>query len=146
MAATAVISRTERSHPVLWVTRSRIRVNRTATAWLVRYDRCSFEALADEYRPGDVALGKLALIVHAADLPDVPRQKPQESASTFDTISLTRHRRSPSPAHTLGVEEAAGLRAISQGFPLVAHSDHDTLERSGFLYDALYASLRGKAQ
>jgi hypothetical protein len=187
MAATAVISRTERSHPVLWVTRSRIRVNRTATAWLVRrfidpeaafcfvelgdvarvqrdrgaigfdapgaryphqdrYGRCSFEALADEYRPGDVALGKLALIVHAADLPDVPRQKPQESASTFATISLTRHRGSPSPAHTLGVEEAAGLRAISQGFPLVAHSDHDTLERSGFLYDALYASLRGKAQ
>jgi hypothetical protein len=33
------------------------------------------------------------------------------------------------------------LRAISRGFPFVAHSDHETLERSAFLYDALYASL-----
>ena len=83
---------------MLWVTRHRIRVNRTATAWLVRrfidpeatfcfvdpsevariqsergaigfdapgaryphqdsHGRCSFKALAEEYCPGDAALG-----------------------------------------------------------------------------------------
>jgi hypothetical protein len=34
------------------------------------------------------------------------------------------------------------LRAISRGFPLVAHHDDDTVERASFLYDALYAALR----
>ena len=38
--------------------------------------------------------------------------------------------------------ESAGLRAISDGFPLVARDDQETLERAAFLYDALYASLR----
>jgi len=38
--------------------------------------------------------------------------------------------------------EAAGLLAISQGFPLVARDDLDTVERASFLYDALYAFLQ----
>lgn len=112
-----------------WVTRPRMRVNRTATAWLIRrfvdpdatfifveperiaavqreqgakgFDapeatyphrdadgRCSFEALALEHRPDDAALRALARIVRAADFPD-------ETASSL---------------------EAAGLRAICQGF------------------------------
>ena len=40
------------------------------------------------------------------------------------------------------VPEAAGLLAISQGFPLVARDDLDTVERASFLYDALYAFLQ----
>jgi hypothetical protein len=40
------------------------------------------------------------------------------------------------------VLDAAGLRTIARGFPLVAADDHETLERSAFLYDALHASLR----
>jgi hypothetical protein len=140
---------------MLWVTRSKIRVNRAATGWLVRrfvdpdatfrfvdpaevariqaedgaigFDapgaryphedasgRCSFEALVEEHRPGDGALRKLARIVHCADFPE----------------ELTL------------VPESTGLRAISQGFPLIAADDQETLERSAFLYDALYASLR----
>src|SRR2546421_10808948 len=135
-----------------WVTRRGIKVNRTATAWLVRrfvdpeatfafvdaaevaavqeregalgFDapgatyphedargRCSFEALVDEHHPGDAALVALARIVGAADLPG----------------------RDPTP-------EAAGLRAIAFGFPLVARDDQDTVERSAFLYDSLYAA------
>jgi hypothetical protein len=38
----------------------------------------------------------------------------------------------------VGDEEAQ----ISDGFPLVAGNDHETVERAAFLYDALYASLR----
>lgn len=138
-----------------WVTKRRIKVNRAATAWLIRrfidpgarilfvepeevaavqeregakgFDapgatyphadargRCSFEALVEEHCAGDTALTVLARIVHGADF--------------RDQLSLT--------------PESAGLRAISDGFPLVARDDRETVERASFLYDALYASLR----
>jgi hypothetical protein len=140
-----------------WVTRPRIRVNRTATAWLVRrfidraatfefiepdriatveretgaigFDapgaqyphkdeegRCSFEALVDEFCSSDLALRRLALIIKSADF--------------ADQIDRTA--------------EGAGLRAVSRGFPLVSRDDHETIERSAFLYDALYASLQAE--
>lgn len=138
-----------------WVTRKRIHVNRTATAWLVarfldrsaeilfvepsevagiqeqetatgfdapgaRYldrderGRCSFEALVEEHRPADAALGLLAKIVHGADFPE--------------EIAIT--------------PESAGLWAISQGFTDVAADDPDIVERASFLYDSLYAHLQ----
>ena len=137
-----------------WVTRARPRVNRTATAWLIRrfvdpeaeilfvapeqvagveqregaigFDapgarsphrdaqgRCSFEALAEEHRPGDAALRRLARIVHGADFADEVHATP----------------------------ESAGLRAISHGFPLVAERDEEIVAKAAFLYDALYAAL-----
>jgi hypothetical protein len=140
-----------------WVTRRGIRVNRAATAWLVRrfvdpeavflfvepdrvaeverregavgFDapgaryphkdargRCSFEVLAEENAPGDEALAKLARIVRSADFPEEVSLEP----------------------------EAAGLRAVSRGFPLVARDDHETVERAAFLYDALYAGLQAE--
>jgi hypothetical protein len=138
-----------------WVTRKQIRVNRVATAWLIRrfidseaefifvepeevaevqrrvgakgFDapgatypqkdekgRCSFEALVDEFCSNDPVLKQIARIVRGADF--------------AEDIDLTK--------------ESAGLRAISQGFPLVAKDDYDTLEKASFLYDALYASLK----
>lgn len=138
-----------------WVTRLRPRVNRAATAWLIRrfvdptaeilfvepaavagiqeregaigFDApgakyphqdirgcCSFEALAEKYRPDDAALQALGRIVHGADFSDEVHVTP----------------------------ESAGLRVISHGFPLVAKEDHEIVERASFLYDALYASLR----
>ena len=138
-----------------WVTKKRIKVNRAATSWLIRrfidsearilfvdphevaevqererakgFDapgatyphqdargRCSFEALVDEHCAHDPALVALARIVRGADF--------------RDQIDITR--------------ESSGLRAISDGFPLVARDDHETVERAAFLYDALYASLR----
>ncbi len=75
--------------------------------------RCSFEALVDEYHPGDAALHALAQIVRGADFADQVGSRP----------------------------ESAGLRAISHGFPLVARDDHETVEKVSFLYDALYAFL-----
>src|ERR1700693_3130809 len=115
-----------------WVTRKQIRVNRVATAWLIRrfidppaefifvepdrvaeeqvrlgamgFDapgatyphkdsqgRCSFEALVDEYCSDDPVLQEIVRVVRGADFPD--------------EIDLTK--------------ESAGIRAISQGFPLV---------------------------
>jgi hypothetical protein len=105
--------------------------------------RCSFESLVQEHRPGDRALQELARIVHGADFPEerIPDQ-PQRGRlrmGTLDTVSQVNQ-----TCHALlrAVPEAAGLRAISHGFPLVAASDEETLQRSAFLYDALYASLQ----
>ena len=141
-----------------WVTRRHIKVNRTATAWLIRrfidpgatilfvgpervgeiqreedatgFDapgatyphqdaagRCSFEALVAEHCADNPALVALARIVRGADFPDQIKIAP----------------------------ESVGLRAISDGFPLVARDDHETLEKAAFLYDALYATLRERA-
>jgi hypothetical protein len=173
---------------MLWVTRSKIRVNRAATGWLVRrfidpgasfrfveptevarvqadygaigFDapgaryphkdargRCSFEALAQEYRPGDGALRQLAGIVHWADFlvetAGSGGSRPQDVLNgTGDTISLVAGIRSLCPT-PVAPPEAVGLRAIARGFPLVAADDQEALERSAFLYDALYASIRG---
>ena len=169
---------------MLWVTRTKIRVNRAATGWLVRrfidrdasfrfvaaadvaqfqathgaigFDapgaryphqdsrgRCSFEMLVDQYLPGDSALRKLADIVHGADFPtETILTGPEQSRASWDTISLVPSVRCLSP-RPLRPPEAVGLRAISSGFPLVAADDQETLERSAFLYDALYASIRG---
>ena len=137
-----------------WVTRKRIQVNRAATAWLIRrfidpqaelifvdpdqvadvqategalgFDapgaryphqdergRCSFEALVEEYCASDPALMDLALIIHGADLKELD-----------------------------AAPECRGLLAISRGFPLVALDDRETMEKTAFLYDALYASLK----
>jgi len=37
---------------------------------------------------------------------------------------------------------ARGLALISHGFPLITKNDHETAQLAGFLYDALYASLK----
>jgi hypothetical protein len=169
---------------MLWVTRHHIRVNRAATAWLVRrfvdpaasfqfvepdhvaevqqeqgatgFDapgaryphkdalgRCSFEALVDEYCRDDAALVELARLVHLADFPAECRlpsaDGPVPPLGTLDIVS-------PVPQSRLGpislIAEAIGLRTISRGFPLIAADDHETVSRTGFLYDALYASLQ----
>jgi len=140
-----------------WVTRKNIRVNRVATAWLIRrfidpeaefifvapdqvaevqtqqgargFDapaatyphkdaqgRCSFEALVDEYCADDPVLKQIGQTVRGADFPEA--------------IDLTK--------------ESAGIRAISQGFPLVARDDAETVKKAAFLYDALHAALNPK--
>lgn len=140
-----------------WVTRKNIRVNRVATAWLIRrfidpqaefifvepdevarvqseqsakgFDapgasyphkdengRCSFEALVEEFCATEPVLKQIARMVRGADFAEAG--------------DLTR--------------ESAGIRAISQGFPLVTNDDRETLEKASFLYDALYAALQAE--
>lgn len=137
-----------------WVTSRKIKINRAATAWLIRRfidpdaeflfvmagdvaaeaarvggegfhapgvrypardanGRTPFEALVEERCGDDAALRRMALIVRDADVPRVD-----------------------------GVPEAAGVRLITEAFPLVATDDHETVARSAFLYDAMYAALR----
>jgi hypothetical protein len=77
-----------------------------------RNDKCTFEVLIDDYGLGvDLALVRLARIVHAADI-----------ASDRDS----------DPA-------GPGLLAIGLGGLEVESNDHRLLERASFVYDALYA-------
>ncbi len=76
-----------------------------------RDGRCTFEVLIDDFGLDDAALGRLARIVHAADI-----------ATELDT----------DPA-------GPGLLAIGLGGLDVESDDHRLLERAGFVYDALYA-------
>jgi hypothetical protein len=137
-----------------WVTSRKIKINRAATAWLIRrfidpgatlvfvnpadvvtearrlggisfhapgadypardgQGRIPFEALVQERCADDPALKRMAAIVKDADVP----------------------RADEAP-------EAAGVRLITGAFPLVASDDDETLERSAFLYDAMYAALQ----
>ena len=137
-----------------WVTSRKIKINRAATAWLIRRfidpeavfvfvspgdvaaeaqrlggvgfhapgttypardggGRTPFEALVEERCAEDAALRRMSVIVRDADVPRAGE-----------------------------VPEAAGLRLITGAFPLVATDDDETVARSAFLYDAMYAALR----
>ena len=75
-----------------------------------RGERCTFEAILEDYKLDDPALLRLALIVRAADV------KGQEHAAP----------------------EGAGLRAIAQGFARLGLSDDARLTHQFPIYDALY--------
>jgi hypothetical protein len=134
-----------------WVTRRNAGVDRIACPWLIRrfidseaeflyvdpkdvsrvarendavpYDvegvqlghvdgRCSFESILLKYGLDDLALGRLGAIVHGADIEADLRKSP----------------------------ESAGLKAIATGFrKLYGDRDHEKLEASMLMYDALYA-------
>ncbi len=134
-----------------WVTRERVKVDRVACPWLIkkfvdpaaeflfvpadqvaivaqreramafdvpgaelghRQGQCSFEAIVAKYRMTDPAIQLLAQIVHGADVDQ----------------------------NLYGRPEAAGLRAIAEGFrSLGFKDDHEILAKEFIVYDALYA-------
>ena len=138
-----------------WVTRRQIRVNRAATAWLVR----RFVDPAAEFlfvEPEEVARVELETGAIGFDAPGArDPHKDERGRCSFEALvdercsadaalrRLARIVRSADFSEELALTpEGAGLRAISRGFPLVSRDDHETVERAAFLYDALYASLR----
>ena len=79
-----------------------------------RGERCTFEAILEDYKLTDPALHRLAPIVRGADV------KGQEQVSP----------------------ESLGLRAIAQGFALTGISDEERLTREFPVYNALYEYVR----
>ena len=79
-----------------------------------RGERCSFEAILEDYKLADPALARLALIVRAADV------KGQEHVAP----------------------EGLGLRALAEGFALSGIPDEERLARQFPVYDALYEYAR----
>ena len=83
-----------------------------------RGERCTFEAIIEDYKISDPALRRLALIVRAADI------KGQEQAAP----------------------EGIGLRSIAEGFAAMGLSDEERLARQFPVYDALYEHARRQQQ
>jgi len=83
-----------------------------------RGDRCTFEAILEDYQLHDPALQRLGLIVRAADV------RGQEHAAP----------------------EGLGLRAMAQGFALLGIPDEERLARQFPVYDALYEFARRQLQ
>jgi hypothetical protein len=134
-----------------WITREHVKVDRVACPWLIRkfvdpeaqflfvpaadvpetaeregaipFDvqgvelghaegKCSFEAIVEKHQIRDPAIRLLAQIVHGADV----------SQDLY------------------GRPEAAGLKAIAEGFRhLGLKDDHEILTNEFIVYDALYA-------
>jgi hypothetical protein len=82
-----------------------------------RGDRCTFEAILEDYKLTEPALERLGLIVRAADV------KGQEHVAA----------------------EGLGLRAVAEGFARMGISDEERLARQFPLYDALYEYARHQA-
>jgi len=138
-----------------WITRKRIHVNRTATAWLVRrFLDPAAEILFVE--PEQVAPWARHHEAVSFDAPGAryPHQDRQGRCS-FEQLVDERLAGDPAlvrlarivhgadfPEEMAIARESAGLWAISQGFTLVSQDDHEIVERAAFLYDSLYAHLR----
>ena len=83
-----------------------------------RGERCTFEAILEDYKLADPALQRLALIVRGADV------NGQEHVSP----------------------ESLGLRAIAHGFALTGISDEKRLALEFPMYDALYEYARQQSE
>jgi hypothetical protein len=79
-----------------------------------RGQRCTFEAIIEDYKLSDPSLQRLALIVRAADI------KGQEHVAP----------------------EGIGLRSIAEGFAAMGLPDEERLARQFPIYDALYEHAR----
>ena len=79
-----------------------------------RGERCTFEAIIEDYQLTETGLNLLALIVRAADI------KGQEHVAP----------------------EGLGLRAIADGCQAMGLSDEERLEKQFPMYDALFAYCR----
>ena len=79
-----------------------------------RGDRCTFEAILEDFKLTDPALERLGRIVRAADV------KGQEHVAP----------------------EGLGLRAVAEGFAALGISDEERLTREFPMYDALYEYAR----
>lgn len=137
-----------------WVTRENIRVNRTATCWLIRR---FIDPLAEFIfvSPNDVSSVQAEQNAIGFDGPNATYPHKNESglcsfaalveerfSDNEVLIEIARIVQAADFRDQLDAHPAArGLQLISHGFPLVTKDDYETAERAAFLYDALYASI-----
>ena len=138
-----------------WITRERIRVNRTATCWLIRrfLDKEAEILFVPAERVASLqdVTGATGFDAPGATYPH------QDSEGMCSFAALVRERLAHDPVllEMARIVQAAdikgqlddhpaapGLQLISRGFPLVSSDDHETVERAAFVYDALYESIK----
>ena len=140
-----------------WVTRKQIRVNRVATAWLIRrFIDPQAEFIFVE--PDEVAQVQREQNAKGFDAPGATYpHKDDQGRCSFEALvdeycsgdpvlkQIVRIVRGADfPEEIDLTKESAGIRAISHGFPQVTRDDAETVEKASFLYDALYASLQAE--
>jgi len=140
-----------------WVTRKQIRVNRVATAWLIRrFIDPQAEFIFVE--PDEVAQVQREQNAKGFDAPGATYpHKDDRGRCSFEALvdeycsgdpdlkQIARIVRGADfPEEIDLTKESAGIRAISHGFPQVTRDDAETVEKASFLYDALYASLQAE--
>src|SRR5215207_1175743 len=130
-----------------WVTRKEIRVNRTATCWLIRRfldPAAEFLSVpAAEVASVQDSSGATGFDAPGATYP----HKDAESRCSFAALVNERMAHDPVLVEMARVVQAAdfkdqvdshpaahGLVLISRGFPLVTRDDQETAERASFLY------------
>lgn len=137
-----------------WVTRRQIRVNRTATCWLVRrfIDPTAEFIFVD---PEDVASIETEQSATGFDAPNATYpHKNENGLCSFAALVQERFSENGVLLEMARIVQAAdfkdqlddhsaarGLQLISHGFPLVTSDDHETFARAAFVYDSLYASI-----
>ena len=138
-----------------WITREGIRVNRTATCWLIRRfldPEAEFLFVpAEDVASVQATEGAICFDARGATYPHKDAQALCSFAALVDErladdpvlVEMARIVQAADFKDQLDSHPAArGLALISYGFPLVAKDDHETAQRASFLYDALYASLK----
>ena len=137
-----------------WITRENIRVNRTATCWLIR------RFLDPDAEFIFVPPERVASIQQESNCVgfDAPGANyPHKNAQGLCSFAALVHERlshDPVLVEMARIVQAAdiqgqldnhpaahGLQLISHGFPLVTHDDHETVASAAFVYDSLYASI-----
>ena len=138
-----------------WITREGIRVNRTATCWLIQRfldARAEFIFVpADQVASIQAETGATSFDAPGATYP----HKDAQGLCSFAALVSERMAHDPVLLELARIVQAAdikgesgnhpaasGLQLISRGFPLVTNDDHETAERAAFVYDALYASIK----
>jgi hypothetical protein len=137
-----------------WITREQIRVNRTATCWLIRRfldpEAEFIFAPADKVASMQTQIGATGFDAPGATYP----HKNAQGLCSFAALVRERWPHDPVLLEMAEIVQAAdikgeldnhpaarGLQLISRGFPLLTRHDYETAERATFIYDALYASI-----
>jgi hypothetical protein len=137
-----------------WITREQIRVNRTATCWLIRrfldHEAEFLFVPADKVASMQNESGATGFDAPGATYPH------QNTEGLCSFAALVRERLADDPVlcEMARIVQAAdikgqlndhpaahGLQLISRGFPLVTNDDYETAVRAAFVYDSLYASI-----
>ena len=140
-----------------WITRQGIRVNRTATCWLIaRFIDPGAEFLF--VAPEEVASLQVSSQATGFDAPNATYpHKDAQGLCSFAALVREQFGNDPVLMEMARIVQAAdfkdqlgdhpaarGLQLISRGFPLVTKSDYETAERAAFLYDSLYESIKAQ--
>lgn len=137
-----------------WITREQIRVNRTATCWLIRRfldpeaefifvpaDRVASMQTESEAIGFD-APGATYPHQNADGLCSFAALVQERLAHDRVLLEMSRIVQAADIKGKLNDHPAAhGLQMISRGFPLVTNDDYETAARASFVYDSLYASI-----